>query len=181
MWVVVVDARARALLLRRAADARTCPSAWTFVGEHARAGEGARACAARAVIEELGGGGGGAAAWWASRAAAGASRLVNLTATPLWERHDWPDGRVDREVSSTLALLLRDEARAVPLALDGDAREHRWVGLDELERWLDDAPADFCDDAVRAFTRLGVASLRRVLEARGRPPDRQRAVRRAAP
>ena len=165
VWVLVVDARSRALMLRRSPDARTCPSAWMFVGEHQRAGEGARACAARAVVEELGGGGGVAAAWWASRAALDGS-LVNLTATPRFERHDWPDGRVDREVSSTLALLLRDEARGVPLALDGDAREHRWVELDELERWLADAPADFCDEAVRVFTRLGVASLRRVLEAR---------------
>jgi hypothetical protein len=99
VWVLVVDSAGAVLVLQRAASMRTCPSTWAFVGEHRHPGEEASELVYRAVREEL-----GLDRQWLEKHASPPTRITSAT---IWERHDYADGRVDRELSELWVVALQ--------------------------------------------------------------------------
>ena len=166
LWVFVVDAALSVLMLRRSPRVKTCPNTWSAVGEHLLPGEHERAGVYRAMVEEL-----GLSPSWVN---AHLSGMRNLTRHHVWEHHAHPDGRVDREWSALWGVWLSMPAFAVPLILDADARDHRWIDLKRLHHeaslarlgvrpGVEPRAMHFCDEAIRSCHALGARALRRWL------------------
>eukprot|EP01062_Namystynia_karyoxenos_P053186 TRINITY_DN42981_c0_g1_i1.p1 TRINITY_DN42981_c0_g1~~TRINITY_DN42981_c0_g1_i1.p1 ORF type:complete len:235 (+),score=74.88 TRINITY_DN42981_c0_g1_i1:101-805(+) len=119
VWVYATDGAGRLLMLRRPAHMRTCPGAWSIVGEHLQPGESYLAAARRGLAEELG---------WAP-AAVGRMAHTEL-GPPLPFDYEYGDGRRDRQWSQ---LVHFDAACAPAVHPDPEeARGWRWVPIAQL-------------------------------------------------
>ena len=107
----------KVLLLRRSEAVWTCPGTWSFIGEHAKPDENGEKLAWRAAIEEL-----GVSQEWLKSHVISISRLSPHL---IWERHDYNDGRIDREFSELWVVKLAVHASAVPVRLDADTAEYK--------------------------------------------------------
>lgn len=139
VWLHVLSGDGEVLVLRRAAQMRTCPGTLSIVGEHHSGREADGACARRALLEELPG------------LAAVPARLLRLRAAPRWFHLDYGD-RLDRCLVAEYVLALSVNASAALAALaaagvhahEREASHQRFYPLVDFGRKLATRPAAFC-------------------------------------
>lgn len=159
-WVFVRSDDGAILFLKRGRGVRTCPNTWAVIGEHRLPGEESSHLAVRAVTEELGGP--------ELVSASLKNAPITLTETPVWERHDYPDGRIDREVSDLLYIQLSKNYADINFGYDSDTASHRWVSISNARQWIKDTPSDFCDGAIVKILDLGLTQLELQVSGAGR-------------
>ena len=147
----------RILLLKRGKDMVTCPKSWGLVGEHAYRDEPPIETTRRAIREELG-------STFSDLLDSDNASINTLTEHPVYyERHYGPKNgnRVDRQLTWLWLVEVDLEAEErngadVSLHLDEEVADHKWVPLDELERWLeaDVLLKDFCHDTIFSLLQL---------------------------
>jgi 8-oxo-dGTP pyrophosphatase MutT (NUDIX family) len=147
----------RILLLKRGKDMVTCPNSWALVGEHAYRDEPPIETTRRAIREELG-------STFSDLLDSDNASIGTLTEYPLYyERYYGPKNgnRVDRQLTWLWLVEVDLEAEKrngadVSLHLDDEVADHKWVPLDELERWLeaDVLLKDFCHDTIFSLLQL---------------------------
>jgi len=135
-WIFVVDSSDKLLLLRRGPELVTCPLAWSMVGEHAYRDETKKDTLKRGIEEELGD------KTWKSILDTGS--YAELTDLPLFYFRDYGperEGRIDRQVTHLWLVELgvsAEEADAKIMQLDEEVHEHKWMPLEEAEKWVQD-------------------------------------------
>ena len=118
-WVYVVDGQNRMLLLRRPAHMRTCPSAWSIVGEHNLPGESYLEAAIRGVKEELG---------WTAAFQQEHGMSMALLGEPLFFSHDYTATQRHDRQHSQIVLLRVAATTAPPIITDAEeAGAQRWL------------------------------------------------------
>ena len=135
-FVYVVDKDDKLLLMRRGPDLVTCPLAWSMVGEHAYRDESKKETLMRGIEEELGG--------KTLKSLVDTGSYTELSDLPLFYFRDYGpelDGRIDRQVTYIWLVelgLSADELEKGILQLDEEVYEHKWMSLDEAEKWVKD-------------------------------------------
>ena len=135
-FVYVVDKDDKLLLMRRGPDLVTCPLAWSMVGEHAYRDESKKETLMRGIEEELGG--------KTLKSLVDEGSYTELSDLPLFYFRDYGpelDGRIDRQVTYIWLVelgLSAEELENGILQLDEEVYEHKWMSLDEAEKWVND-------------------------------------------
>jgi len=170
-WIFVIDSSDKLLLLRRGPDLVTCPLSWSMVGEHTYRDESKNDTLMRGIEEELGG--------KTLKALADTGSYTELTDLPLFYFRDYGperEGRIDRQVTHLWLVELgvsADEADDEIFQLDEEVYEHKWMPLDEAEKWVqDDMTAvkedgklgGFCHDTIGSLMQVGFDRIRAIRE-----------------
>lgn len=127
-WIYVVDSLHRIFVLKRGPQLVTCPNSWSLVGEHAFGDETMLETTQRGIREELG-----------DNVLQLAAFVRQLGPHPLYYfRAYGPSNmnRVDRQITSTWWVQLNVPGESVPLILDDEVADHKWVTIREMEEWL---------------------------------------------
>jgi len=170
-WIFVVDSSDKLLLLRRGPELVTCPLAWSMVGEHAYRDETKKDTLKRGIEEELG------YKTWETILDTGS--YAELTDLPLFYFRDYGperEGRIDRQVTHLWLVELgvsAEEADAKIMQLDEEVHEHKWMPLEEAEKWVQDDMAaikegerldNFCHDTIGSLMQVGFDRIRAIRE-----------------
>ena len=168
-FVYVVDKNDKLLLLRRGNGLVTCPLAWSMVGEHAYRDESKKETLMRGIKEELGG--------KMLKALVDTGSYTELSELPLFYFRDYGpelDGRIDRQVTYIWLVELGLSAEEIEngiLQLDEEVYEHKWMLLDEAEKWVNDDMAavkevgkldTFCHDTMGSLMQVCFDRIRAV-------------------
>ena len=160
-FVYVVDKDDKLLLMRRGPDLVTCPLAWSMVGEHAYRDESKKETLMRGIEEELGG--------KTLKSLVDEGSYTELSDLPLFYFRDYGpelDGRIDRQVTYIWLVelgLSAEELENGILQLDEEVYEHKWIPLNEAEKWVKDDMAavkdggkldTFCHDTMGSLMQV---------------------------
>jgi isopentenyldiphosphate isomerase len=127
-WIYVVDSLHRIFVLKRGPQLVTCPNAWSLVGEHTFGDETTLETTQRGIREELG-----------DNVLQLATFMRQLGPHPLYYfRAYGPSNmnRVDRQLTSNWWVQLSVPGESVPLKLDDEVADHKWVTIREVDEWL---------------------------------------------
>jgi len=170
----IMDASDKILVMKRSRSVVTCPDTWSILGEHSIVGEDANDLPARALAEELG-----------LSVTSLDITIQNLTAFPLYYIRYYGarnGNRIDRQLTHIWFVKLPKRHQEIDLRLDHEVAGHKWVSVDEMDKWLerdarhdvtiksdnlgDDGPpnGDFCHHTIRSLLQLGVKHLKIMLE-----------------
>jgi isopentenyldiphosphate isomerase len=134
--VFVFDAAARLLVQRRAAHKDLYAELWDYsVGEHLQPGETFQQGALRGLREELG-------IEQAELVPLGSERYTEIVT----------DDHADREIQQAFRCTYAGEVRLDPLEVD----EVRYIDIDDLRGWLEDAPQQFTPWFIEDVRHFGI-------------------------
>jgi hypothetical protein len=139
-WVIIVDAESssRMLFMRRSASIYTCPSTWSWLGEHTKAGEDYDAAAVRGMMEEL---------HVAREAVVDIHTFGGLELMHLEYHH--PYKRIDHQWVKTFVARL--PVAAVRPMDDAENGAYRWVPINESEAFISET-GRACTDATNIYS-----------------------------
>jgi len=164
-WIHVVDSLNRTLVLKRGPNLVTCANAWGLVGEHAIGDETPLETTKRGIREELG-----------TKVLDLAIYIGPLNEYPLYYFRSYGPSnmnRVDRQLTFIWLVQLSLPGEGVPLNLDHEVVDHKWLTITELEHWVEGdqqriidgvEPSRLCHDTIVQLLEITAAKLKRRLE-----------------
>ena len=130
-WIMVVDSQQRILCLQRGPHLVTCPNSWGLTGEHRLGREQPLETVRRGMQEELG-----------PDMARHVRFMRPLSPLPMFYFRDYGPtngNRVDRQLTYVWWVQMDRPFTNLPLRLDDEVANHRWITVPELEDWFRDA------------------------------------------
>eukprot|EP00543_Licmophora_paradoxa_P014077 CAMPEP_0202462086 /NCGR_PEP_ID=MMETSP1360-20130828/52433_1 /ASSEMBLY_ACC=CAM_ASM_000848 /TAXON_ID=515479 /ORGANISM="Licmophora paradoxa, Strain CCMP2313" /LENGTH=270 /DNA_ID=CAMNT_0049084407 /DNA_START=126 /DNA_END=938 /DNA_ORIENTATION=- len=127
-WLTIVDSNGSILVLKRGAHLVTCPNAWGLVGEHTLGDEAPIDTAKRGLREELG-----------DEILNHIKSIQTLSEMPPFYFRDYGianGNRIDRQVTYVWLIEMDQPGSKLPLHLDDEVADHKWLQPESLETWL---------------------------------------------
>jgi isopentenyldiphosphate isomerase len=164
-WLYVLDNTNRILVMKRGPQLVTCPSMWSLVGEHTLGNEAANTTAFRAIEEELG-----------PELLSYIEFIQPLATLPVYYFREYGPSngnRVDRQVTWQWRIQLNQSSDQLPLKVDDEVAEFRWLTLPELSTWVEEAeqavlhsrPLEkLCHHTIVSLCRTGLDQLADLLD-----------------
>ena len=141
-WVIIVDAETggKMLFMRRSATIYTCPSTWSWLGEHTKAGEDYEAAAVRGIAEEL---------HISKKSIVSILALAGSKLELMHLEYHRPYKRIDHQWVRTFVVIL--PAAAVRPMDDAENGAYRWVAINASEAFISE-PGRACTDATNIYS-----------------------------
>ena len=121
------------------------------MGEHTNGDESPLETVQRALAEEL---------WDGSSATykRDVAVIQNLTNHPVLFLRNYPNQRVDRQITYLYEVRFTQPSDKIQLTLDDEVFDHKWLTLDEYSQWINKEAAgdDFCGISMVKLNRLGL-------------------------
>jgi isopentenyldiphosphate isomerase len=159
-FLFIVDSEYKLLLTRRSPSMVTCPNTWMPPGEHNRVSESSIETAKRGIEEEFG------PNVWNNYV----TKYATMTTNPLfyfrdYGPHQYYDNRIDQQLTYMWYIQLSERGEVVEksMIIDKENTQYGWYTLEEVARWTDEKPEDFCHQTIIDLVVLGLKLLKDIL------------------
>lgn len=159
-FLFIVDSEYKLLLTRRSPSMVTCPNTWMPPGEHNRVSETSIETVKRGIEEEFG------SNVWNNYV----TKYTTMTPNPLLYFRDYGpsryyENRIDQQLTYLWYIQLSERGEVVQksITIDKENTKYGWYTLEEVARWTDQKPEDFCHQTIIDLIVLGLKTLKEIL------------------
>jgi isopentenyldiphosphate isomerase len=134
-WIWISDIDGKLMVLERSSHVVTCPNSYSLLGEHSQPNETSKETMRRAIREELG-----------SEVLKHILTFQHLPGSPVFYFRDYGkenENRVDRQLTYLWWVQMDSVGDQLPLKMDAEVKNHKWITTDTLESWLKEAHGNF--------------------------------------